>query len=42
MFLAKSKEIAELKRDCQRRDMALDGITAAAQATREASDQVTY
>lgn len=28
-----------LKKDCQMRDAALDGITAAAQATREASDQ---
>lgn len=42
MFLVKSKEIAELKKDCERRDVALDDITAAAQATREASDQVTH
>jgi hypothetical protein len=40
MFQVKSKEIAELREDCQRRDAALDDITAAAQATREASDQV--
>lgn len=42
MFLVKSKEIAELKKDCERRDIALDDITAAAQATREASDQVMH
>lgn len=42
MFQVKSTEIAELKNDCQRRDMVLDDITAAAQATREASDQVRH
>lgn len=42
MYLVKSKEIDELKKDCQMRDAALDGITAAAQATREASDQVIH
>ena len=42
MFLVKSKEIAELKKECQRRDVALDDITTAAQATREASDQVRH
>jgi hypothetical protein len=40
MFLVKSREIADLKKECQRRDVALDDITSAAQATREASDQV--
>jgi len=40
MFFVKSKEIAELKKDCRRHDVVLDDITAAAQATREASDQV--
>jgi hypothetical protein len=30
MFVVKSKEIVELKEDCQRRDTALDDITVAA------------
>lgn len=42
MFLVKSKEIAELRKECRRRDMALDDITAAAQATRETNDQVIH
>ncbi len=41
MLAVKSKEIAELREDCQRRDTALDDITAAARATRTASDEVT-
>ncbi|KAH8963828.1 hypothetical protein BDL97_04G032200 [Sphagnum fallax] len=39
MLAMKSKEIAELREDCQRRDTALDDITAAARATRTASDE---
>ncbi len=41
MLAVKSKEITELREDCQRRDAALDDITAAARATRAASDEVT-
>ncbi|CAM6041134.1 unnamed protein product [Sphagnum compactum] len=39
MLAVKSKEITELREDCQRRDTALDDITAAARATRAASDE---
>jgi len=39
MLAVKSKEITELREDCQRRDAALDDITAAARATRAASDE---
>lgn len=41
MLAVKKKEITELREDCQRRDAALDDITAAARATRAASDEVT-
>lgn len=41
MLAVKSKEIAELREDYQRRDTALDDITAAARATRTASDEIT-
>jgi len=41
MLAVKSKEIAELREDCQRRDTALDDITAATPATRIASDEIT-
>jgi hypothetical protein len=41
MLVVKSKEIAELREDCQRRDTTLDDITAAAPATRTANDEVT-
>jgi hypothetical protein len=41
MLAVKSKEITELREDCQRRDTALDDITAAALATRTATDEVT-
>jgi len=41
MLAVKSKEIAELREDCQRRDTALDDITVATPATRIASDEIT-
>jgi hypothetical protein len=40
MLAVKSKEIAELREDCQRRDTALDDITVAARTTRTTSDEV--
>jgi hypothetical protein len=40
MLAMKSKEITKLREDCQRRDTTLDDITAAAGATRTASDEV--
>jgi hypothetical protein len=40
MLAMKSKEIAKLREDCQRRDTALDDIIAATPATRTASDEV--
>ncbi len=41
MLAVKSKEIVELREDCQRQDTALDDITAATRATRTTSDEVT-
>jgi hypothetical protein len=40
MLVVKSKEIAELREDYQRRDTALDDIIVVARATRTASDEV--
>jgi hypothetical protein len=41
MLAMKSKQIIELREDCQRRDIAPDDITATTPATRTASDEVT-